>query len=126
MTKIDPMENKLKDKNYRSHGKSCLRMENHASGMGNVPCHLHDFPFLGIICHGLNTFCLLACFEWDLFQSSNFQIHIFLSIFNVIIDELLMIVISCFNSILITSRTWKAMESNRFPHVFCKKKGSHF
>jgi hypothetical protein len=24
------------------------------------------------------------------------------------------------------SRTWKAMESNRFPHVFRKKKGSHF
>jgi hypothetical protein len=25
-----------------------------------------------------------------------------------------------------TSQTWKAMESNRFPHVFRKKKGSHF
>jgi hypothetical protein len=27
---------------------------------------------------------------------------------------------------LLTSRTWKAMENNRFPHVFCKKKGSQF
>jgi hypothetical protein len=25
-----------------------------------------------------------------------------------------------------TSQTWKAMEGNCFPHVFCKKKGSHF
>jgi hypothetical protein len=25
-----------------------------------------------------------------------------------------------------TSQTWKAMESNRFPHVFRKKKGSYF
>jgi hypothetical protein len=30
------------------------------------------------------------------------------------------------NFIWTASRTWKAMESNRFPHVFRKKKGSHF
>jgi hypothetical protein len=32
---------------------------NHA----NVPCHLHDFPFLGMICRGLYINCLFACFE---------------------------------------------------------------
>jgi hypothetical protein len=26
----------------------------------------------------------------------------------------------------LTSRTWKVMESNHFPHVFRKKKGSYF
>jgi hypothetical protein len=75
-------------------------MENHASGMENVLCHLHDFSFLGMICRGFYTFSLLACFEWDLFLLSNFQIRIFLSIFNVIINAFLMIEISCFNSIL--------------------------
>jgi hypothetical protein len=29
---IDSIESKLKDKNYRGHGKSCLRMENHTNG----------------------------------------------------------------------------------------------
>jgi hypothetical protein len=28
-TKIDPIQSKLKDKNYRGHGKSCLRIESH-------------------------------------------------------------------------------------------------
>jgi hypothetical protein len=100
-TEIGPIENMLIDKNYKGHGKSCPRMEDHAYGTGNVPCHLHDFPFLGMICCGLYNFCLLACFLWGLFRSSNFQIWIFLSIFNVIIDALLMIVLSCFNSILV-------------------------
>jgi hypothetical protein len=27
---------------------------------------------------------------------------------------------------LLASRTWKGMESNRFMHVLCKKKGLHF
>jgi hypothetical protein len=103
MTEIGPVENKLKDKNYRGHGKSCPRMENHANGMGNVPCHLHDLPLLGMIFRGLYNFCLLACFLQGLFQSFNFQIRISLSIFNVIIDALLMIVISCFNFILVKS-----------------------
>jgi hypothetical protein len=31
-TKIGPIENKLKDKNYRCHGKSCPRIKNHANG----------------------------------------------------------------------------------------------
>jgi hypothetical protein len=43
-TKIDSIENKLKDKNYRGHGNSCLRMENHANGTA----YLYDFalPFV--------------------------------------------------------------------------------
>jgi hypothetical protein len=43
MFKINPIESKLKDKKYRGHGKSCLRMENHANDMA----YLHDFavPF---------------------------------------------------------------------------------
>jgi hypothetical protein len=45
-TKIGSIENKIKEKNYRGHGKSYPRIENHANGMGNVPCQLHDFPFL--------------------------------------------------------------------------------
>jgi hypothetical protein len=36
MTKIKPIQSKLKDRNYRGHGKSCLRMENHANGTTNV------------------------------------------------------------------------------------------
>jgi hypothetical protein len=59
-TEIGPIENKLKDKNYRGHNKSCPRMENHANGTRNVLCHLYDFPFLGMICRGLYNFCLLA------------------------------------------------------------------
>jgi hypothetical protein len=81
-SKIGPIENKLKDKNYRSYGKSCLRMENHANSTGNVLCHLHDFLFLGMICCGLYNFCLLGCFLWGLFWLSNFKIWIFLSKFN--------------------------------------------
>jgi hypothetical protein len=27
---------------------------------------LHDFPFLGMICHGLYNFCHLACFSMGL------------------------------------------------------------
>jgi hypothetical protein len=42
-TKIDLVENKLKVKIYRGHGKSCPRMENHANGMENVLYDLHDF-----------------------------------------------------------------------------------
>jgi hypothetical protein len=61
-TEIGPKENKLKDKNYRGHGKSCPRIENHANGIGNVLYHLHDFLFLGMICHSLYNFCLLAYF----------------------------------------------------------------
>jgi hypothetical protein len=34
-TKIDSIQNKLKDKNYRGYRKSCLRMENHANGMAH-------------------------------------------------------------------------------------------
>jgi hypothetical protein len=45
-TKIGPIENKIKEKIYRGHGKSCPRIENHANGMENVTCQLHDFPFL--------------------------------------------------------------------------------
>jgi hypothetical protein len=45
---IGPIKNKLKDKNYRGHGKSCPRMENHANGTTHFPCLLHDFPFLGM------------------------------------------------------------------------------
>jgi hypothetical protein len=41
-------------------GKSC-------KWHGKVKCHLHDFSFIGVICRGLYNFCLLACFEWDLF-----------------------------------------------------------
>jgi hypothetical protein len=43
-TKINPIQRKLKDKNYRGHGKSCLRMENHANGMA----YLHDFAMLAL------------------------------------------------------------------------------
>jgi hypothetical protein len=39
MTKIGPIEKKLKDKNYRGHGKSCPRMENHANGMWTSSTH---------------------------------------------------------------------------------------
>ena len=35
-------------------------------------------------------------------------------------------VISILSPSLLKSRTWKAMESNRFLHVLHKKKGSHF
>jgi hypothetical protein len=62
MTEIDLMENKLKDINYRDHGKSCLRMEYHTNGIAHFLCDLHDIPFLGMIYHGLYNFCLLACF----------------------------------------------------------------
>ena len=34
--------------------------------------------------------------------------------------------LSLVGSVTSTSRIWKAMESNRFPHVFRKKKGLHF
>jgi hypothetical protein len=95
---------KLKDKNYKGHDKSCPRMENHANGTAHFLCHLDDFPFLGMICRDLYNFCLLACFLWGLFWSFNFQIRIFLSKINVIINELLiMIVLSYFNSILVKS-----------------------
>ena len=42
-TTINSIERKLKDKNYRGHGKLSLRMENHA----NSSTYLHDFavPF---------------------------------------------------------------------------------
>jgi hypothetical protein len=36
-TKIGPIENKLKDKNYRGHGKSCPRIENHSNGTSHFP-----------------------------------------------------------------------------------------
>jgi hypothetical protein len=39
MTKIGHIEKKLKDKNYRGHGKSCPRMENHANGMWTSSTH---------------------------------------------------------------------------------------
>jgi hypothetical protein len=32
----------------------------------------------------------------------------------------------CYLYFTYTTRTWKAMENNRFPHVFRKKKGLHF
>jgi hypothetical protein len=96
-TEIDPMENKLKDKKYRGHDKSCPRMENHANGTAHFLC------LLDMICRGLYIFCLLACFKWDLFWLTNFQIRIFLSIFHVIIIALLMVVLPCFNSILVKS-----------------------
>jgi hypothetical protein len=96
-----PYKIKLIDKNYRDHGKSCPRMENHTNDTTHFLCHLHDFPFLGMICCGLYNFCLLACFLWGLFWLSNYQIQIFLSIFIVIINVLLMIKLSCFNSILV-------------------------
>jgi hypothetical protein len=83
-----PHRNKLKDKNYRGYGKSCLRIENHADGTIHFLCHLHDFLFLGMICHGLYNFCLLAYFLWGLFRSSNFQIRIFLCIFYAFFDTL--------------------------------------
>jgi hypothetical protein len=44
-------------------------------------CHLHDFPFLGMICRSFHNFCLLACFQWDLFWLPNIQISIFLVYF---------------------------------------------
>jgi hypothetical protein len=47
---IGPIKNKLKDKNYRGHGKSCPRMENHAKSMPHFLCHMHDILFLGMIC----------------------------------------------------------------------------
>ena len=62
MTKIGPIENKRKDKNYIGHDKSCPRMENQANDTIDFLCHLHDFPFLGMVCHGLYNFFLLACF----------------------------------------------------------------
>jgi hypothetical protein len=43
MTKIGSMENKLKDKNYRGYGKSCLRMENHENGMAHLPTFVVPF-----------------------------------------------------------------------------------
>jgi hypothetical protein len=33
MTKVDPIQSNLKDKNYRGYSKSGLRMENHANAM---------------------------------------------------------------------------------------------
>lgn len=35
MTKIDTINNKLKDKFYKGHMKPCLRKENHANCMAN-------------------------------------------------------------------------------------------
>jgi hypothetical protein len=74
-------------------------MENHANDMAL----LHDFPFLGMICHGLYNFCFLAYFEWGQFWSSNIQILIFLCTCNVFLDALPMIVFSSSNSTLIKS-----------------------
>jgi hypothetical protein len=71
--------------------------------MAHFLCHLHDFPFLGMICCGLYNFCLLACFLWGLFQLSTFQIQIVLCVFYAFFDTLPMIVFSNSDSILIKS-----------------------
>jgi hypothetical protein len=41
-----------------------------------------------MICRGLYNFCLLACFQWGLFWSSNFQIRIVSCIFYAFLDTL--------------------------------------
>jgi hypothetical protein len=74
-----------------------------ANGTENVKYHLHDFPFLGMVCRSLHIFCFLACFEWDLFWLSNIQIKNFLCVFNIFLDALPMILLSCSNSILVKS-----------------------
>jgi hypothetical protein len=76
---------------------------NRANGTAHFPCHLHDFAFFSMICRGLYNFCLLACFEWDLFWLSNIQIWIFLRVYNAFLDMLPMIVFSSSNSNLIKS-----------------------
>jgi hypothetical protein len=78
VTKIDPIESKLKNKNYKGHGKSCLRMENHANGMP----YLHDvampFAWFSILRHDLLwplnflSFSLLSMGSILVAQYSNF------------------------------------------------------
>jgi hypothetical protein len=55
-------------------------------------CHLYDFPFLGMICHGLYNFCLLACFQWNLFGRPIFKFGFFLHISILFLDALPMMV----------------------------------
>jgi hypothetical protein len=110
MTKIDPIQTKLKDKSMEAQ-QSCLSMETHANGTAKsckcvVPCHLHDFLFLGMICRGLYNFCLLACFNGVYFRHPIFKFgfsRIFLYIFKVFLDALPKIVFSSSNFILIRS-----------------------
>jgi hypothetical protein len=59
--------------------------------------YLHDFPFLGMICYGLYNFCLLACFQWDLFWSLNIQIWILSYISILFLDAIPMMVIALSN-----------------------------
>jgi hypothetical protein len=59
----DKIRSKLEDKNYRGHGKSCLKMENHENGIANVgKCAVPFawFPLLGMICLVLYDICLLT------------------------------------------------------------------
>jgi hypothetical protein len=50
MIKIDPIQSKLQDKNYRCYRKSCLRMENHANGMTHLPTFVVPFDIQKLNC----------------------------------------------------------------------------